>query len=183
MLHTVTIDAIDYSIYAEPVLASTLKLRYDVNWATETDEDRKIALVFARQFLDTFPYKGTRTPDAEVAGTQFPRTGIVNVADDEIPAALAISNVLLAQRAVVSDSFASTGAKEIKLAKIGPKTTEYFSTAQGDLLARRLGGSDILRLLRALLIVPPVSGNAVIGNDGTSLFEAPSAFERTIGIA
>ena len=149
-------------------------------WRTAQDAAKLAALVKATQFLDRLRWIGQPTVANQT--NAWPRTGIDNVAIDEIPNDLKTATAILATRQLWNDAPSISDAN-VKLEKIGPKTIEYFSSKNETSLAKLVGGRDVLKLIRKWLNIAPYSTSVVYGGDTPSEFEDIDRYGVSSGLA
>lgn len=152
---TVTINAIDYDVYADVTTADEF-LAADFSatlWRAETDDDQKArALVTATRLLDRMDWLGSKT-DVDQA-LQWPRsdTGLDEVDPDEVPQAIIDGSIVLAKliHAGSKVDSSTTTTSNVKRQKAGSVEIEYFfpfedgarlPTEVWELVSRYLSGS------------------------------------------
>jgi hypothetical protein len=170
---TITIDGVDYDVYADIETADDY-LQADfaaTAWRAETDDDQKgRALVTATRLLDRLNWKGDKEdPDQPNA---FPRSGmgLSDIDDDEIPQEIIDASIILA-RDIHSGSKVDSQANNeqtIKRQKAGSVEQEFFRSFVDP---TRLPQA-VLELVRRFLAGAALPGGAIAsGVHGCSAFD------------
>jgi hypothetical protein len=127
---TVTINAVDYDVYADLDTADEF-LAADFSadaWRAETVVDQKArADVTATRLLDRIRWAGEKTDPDQLHA--FPRTGITGLDEDTVPQPIIDASIVLAKLIHAGssvDSQPSTQSGNIRRQQAGSVSIEYF---------------------------------------------------------
>lgn len=178
---TVTISAVNYTVYGEHTGAGSLteyaggSLAYASSFAAATSDNQKRALVEATRVLDRLPWTGTKTVAGQALA--WPRTG-VTLADgtavdpNTIPQPIIDAAYELALAGLADSSLftSTTTAKQTKRLNAKGVEVEYFGPREGGRLPGR-----VAELLAPYLAGTSSSGlgagSYAAGVDGESAFD------------
>jgi hypothetical protein len=168
---SITIGANSYEVYRS--LANHLKYLAAefsaTNFRAATTENQSIAIVTATRLLDRLGWAGDKADEDQTKA--FPRSGISDLEDDQVPAALLDAESLLASAIIDGQTVVSspTTGNNIRRQQAGSVSIEYFNPAMITDPTRL--PQPVMELIGKWLGGAPLSGVLASGTDGCSILD------------
>ena len=177
-LTTITINGVDYPIYATIAEADTylaIDLARSEAWSTldEAGKGQRLAAVTRR--MDGLRWIGRRA--SETQATAWPRMGMTPEPSAPIPPELEQATILLAG-ALAVDLSGEGQVREVQSERVGPMAVTYFYRRA----APRLEARSALSLVRQWLEASSIASPVATGTDAQSEFVPSDRYGRTEGI-
>jgi hypothetical protein len=176
---TVTIDAVNYDVYAD-VATATSYLNASLSssaaaFRAASADDKARSLVMATRWIDAQNWAGEKANPAQAL--DWPRTGIDGLDDSVVPPEIIAASIelaaMLTENPALITEISSGGAAEVKSLKAGSASIEYFKSLSSFRMTQRLFPPGIYALLSGWLV--GATGDTVAGSQSYDTCE-PSRF-------
>lgn len=168
---TVTINTVDYDVYADvPAADEFLAADFGATaWRAETDDEQKSrALVSATRLLDRLVWAGDKTDPDQILAWPRSNTGLSDVDEDTVPQPIIDASIVLAKLIHAGskvDSQPSTQSGNIRRQRAGSVELEYFFPQDNP---TRLP-IEVEELVARFLATANFTGALSSGTDGESI--------------